>query len=96
VKIRNFLHKPLKRFYEESNTRGLPSEAIDKLRKMLAYLDGMDSATELKLIPGWRAHVLTGDRKGTWSLMVTRNWRLTFTVDDDTKEISDVNYEDYH
>jgi proteic killer suppression protein len=96
VKIRNFLHKPLKRLHAENNARGLPSETIDKLRKMLAYLEVMDSADELKLIPGWRAHVLTGDRKGTWSLMVTRNWRMTFTIDNETKEISDVNYEDYH
>ncbi len=32
--------------------------------------------------------------KGTWSLHVTRNWRLTFRVEDD--EIIDLNLEDYH
>jgi proteic killer suppression protein len=42
----------------------------------------------------WKAHQLTGDRKGVWSLHVTRNWRLTFEVKGD--EIVDVNYEDYH
>ena len=35
-----------------------------------------------------------GDRKGTWSLSVTRNWRLTFGIGDD--EIIDLNLEDYH
>ena len=34
--------------------------------------------------------------KGTWSLHVTRNWRLTFWIDEDEKEICDVNFEDYH
>jgi len=38
---------------------------------------------------------LTGDRKGTWSLHVTRNWRMTFWIDAE-KEIQDVNFEDYH
>ena len=38
--------------------------------------------------------MLTGDRKGTWSLHVTRNWRMTFQVEDD--QIIDVNLEDYH
>jgi plasmid maintenance system killer protein len=44
----------------------------------------------------WKAHMLTGDRKGTWSLSVTRNRRLTFRVDDAEREICDVNLEDYH
>jgi proteic killer suppression protein len=44
--------------------------------------------------PTWKAHILTGDRKGTWSLSVTRNWRLTFGIGDD--EIIDLNLEDYH
>jgi len=39
---------------------------------------------------------MSGDRKGTWSLYVTRNWRLTFKVDAAENEILDVNYEDYH
>ncbi len=37
---------------------------------------------------------LTGDRKGTWSLFVTKNWRMTFRIDRD--EIVDLDYEDYH
>jgi proteic killer suppression protein len=28
----------------------------------------------------WKAHTLTRDRKGTWSLSVTRNRRLTFRI----------------
>ena len=38
--------------------------------------------------------MLTGDRKGTWSLYVTRNRRMTFWIEDD--EIIDINLEDYH
>jgi proteic killer suppression protein len=42
-------------------------------------------------------HVLeTGDRKGTWSLSVTKNWRLTFRIDQIEIEIIDLDYEDYH
>ena len=44
----------------------------------------------------WKAHVLTGDRKATWSLHVTRNWRLTFRIDAEQGEIFDLNLEDYH
>lgn len=67
---------------------------MDKLRKMLAFLDAMQNPEELRALPLWKAHILTGDRKGTWSLHVTRNRRLTFRIEDD--EIIDMNLEDYH
>jgi proteic killer suppression protein len=41
-------------------------------------------------------HILTGGRKGTWSLHVTRNWRLTFRIDEQENELVDLDYEDYH
>jgi proteic killer suppression protein len=52
--------------------------------------------TILRTLPHWKPHQLTGDRKGTWSLTVTRNWRLTFLIDDAEREIVDLNFEDYH
>lgn len=94
MKIRSFTHKPLRRLYAEGVTQGLPSEAVDKLRKMLAFLQDVQDVETLHAFPAWKAHVLTGNRKDTWSLHVTRNWRLTFRVEDN--EIHDVNFEDYH
>ncbi len=95
VRIRGFLHKGLRRLYAEDNPKGLPPDAVDKIRKMLAFLQDMESADELRTIAVWKAHRMSGDRKGAWSLHVTRNWRLTFTVDTAENEILDVNYEDY-
>ena len=63
---------------------------------MLAFLDDMEDPAELNSLPSWKAHVLTGDRKGTWSLSVTRNRRLTFCINPTEREIYDVNLEDYH
>ena len=96
VKIRNFVHKGLKRLYEEDSAKGVPPDTVDKLRKMLAFLDDMQDPEELRSLPVWKAHVLTGDRKGTWSLSVTRNRRMTFRVDTTEREICDINLEDYH
>jgi len=39
---------------------------------------------------------LTGDRKGQWSLSVTKNWRLSFTIDQTEIEIINLAYENYH
>ena len=94
MEIRSIAHKGLRRLYEENSSKRLNAESVDKLRKMLTFLDAMQDPEALRALPTWKAHVLTGDRKGTWSLHVTRNWRLTFRVEDD--EIIDVNLEDYH
>jgi len=96
VKISDFVHKGLKRLYLEDNAKGVPPGAVDKLRKMLAYLDNMEDPEELRALTAWKAHTLTGDRKGTWSLHVTRNRRLTFLIDTTAREIRAVNLEDYH
>ena len=96
MKIQSFIHKGLKRLYEEDSTKGIPADAADKLRKMLTFLDGMGDAEELRGLPTWKAHTLTGDRKGAWSLSVTANLRLTFRIDAVESEIRDVNLEDYH
>ena len=83
-------------FYSYGSLRGVPPDSADKLRKMLSFLDNMDGAEELSSLPAWKVHTLSGDRKGTWSLSVTRNRRLTFRIDAVENEICDVNLEDYH
>ena len=69
---------------------------MDKLEKILAFLDAMEDPGELRAIPTWKAHLMTGDRRGTWSVHVTRNWRLTFSINPVEREICNVNFEDYH
>ncbi|MGD0735840.1 MAG: type II toxin-antitoxin system RelE/ParE family toxin [Terracidiphilus sp.] len=96
MKIRDFVHKGLKRLYEEDSAKGVPPESVDKLRKMLAFLDDVDDPEELRTLPAWKAHVLTGDRKGTWSLSVTANLRMKFRIDEIKREIIRLNLEDYH
>jgi proteic killer suppression protein len=96
MKIRNFAHKGLKRLYAEDSAKGVPPDAVDKLRKMLAFLDDMQDLEELRSLPAWKGHTLAGDRRGTWSLSVTRNRRMTFRIDITEREIYDLNLEDYH
>jgi proteic killer suppression protein len=96
MKIRSFIHKGLKRLYEGDAEKGVPPESVDKLRKMLAFLENMDDPEELRALPSWKVHTLTGDRKGTWSLSVTANRRLTFQIDLQEREIYEANLEDSH
>ena len=96
MRIRNFIHKGLRRLYEADDSKGVSADAAEKLRKMFAFLDNMKRAEELYSLPSWKAHTLAGDRKGTWSLSITRNLRLTFRIDGAEPEVCDLDIEDYH
>lgn len=95
VEIANIRHKALRAFAETGRARGLPGNLVGRLRNMIAYLAAIESVDELFVPPNFGAHQLTGDRAGVWSLTVTRNWRLTFIVND-ALEIEDMDLEDYH
>jgi proteic killer suppression protein len=95
MKVRSVKHKDLRRLIEHDDGAGLQADVIDKIRKIVAFLQDMERDDELRTIPSWKAHRLTGDRKGTWSLFVTRNWRITFRIDRAENAIVDLDYEDY-
>ena len=96
MEIRNVVHRGLRRFIEEDDPSGLSAAVLERVRNIVSFLEAMENVRELRDVPGWRAHVLSGDRSGTWSLMVTRNWRITFHIDASEPVILDLDYEDYH
>lgn len=96
MKIRNVIHRGLRCFIERNDATGLSPPAVEKIRNIVTFLQEMGDAQELRDIPSWKVHQLTGDRKGTWSLAVTRNWRITFRIDQSEGEILDLDFEDYH
>jgi proteic killer suppression protein len=96
MKIRNVIHKGLRRFIEEDDSSGLPPAAAPRVRKIVSFLQDMEREDELRSVPLWKAHLMTGDRKGTWSLFVTKNWRITFQINQEEIEIINLDYEDYH
>lgn len=74
---------------------GLPAAALAKIEAIVSFLEAAPDIEAVKKLQMWKAHQLTGDRKGTWSLTVTRNWRITFDVNDEN-EIENLDFEDYH
>ncbi len=96
MQIRNVTHRGLRRFIQHNDASGLAPSVVEKVRNILTFLQEMEDAQELRDIPSWNAHQLTGDRKRRWSLTVTRNWRITFRIDQTEGEILDLDFEDYH
>jgi len=91
--IRNFRHKGLRRFFQSSDRRGIPPESADRIRRLLDRLEAAKVPEDMDL-PGYYFHALKGDRKGTFSVRVTANLRLTFGLD--AEGAKDVDLEDYH
>jgi proteic killer suppression protein len=94
MQIESITHKGLKRFFETGNAKGLVGD-VSRLRKMLAYINAAETFEELAIPPNYGLHALSGDRAGIWAMTVTRNWRLTFRLND-AGAIEDMNLEDYH
>jgi toxin HigB-1 len=92
--IASIRHKGLERLWRNDETRGLPVDQIKRLRLALALLSATANLQMLVTVPGWRVHELKGDRKGTWSMSITRIWRVTFRIEG--VSVYDVDLEEYH
>ena len=48
---------------------------LESVKLQATGRDDMSDPEELQALAAWKVHTLTGGRKGTWSLSVTRNRR---------------------
>ena len=95
MEIRSVAHKGLRRLIEDGSAAGLPAAYVGKLEAILSFLSMAPGIEAVQKLTVWRAHQLAGNRKGIWSLTVSRNWRITFRLGPEGK-IDDLDFEDYH
>jgi len=93
VPIQGFRHKGLERFFTTGTKAGIQAKHAGRLRLILGRLNVATSPADMSL-PGLDLHQLRGDRKGTWAVSVSGNWRVTFVFAG--KDVEHVDYEDYH
>lgn len=91
--IQKFKHKGLKRLFESGASIGINPQHVIRIRKILALLETAETLEDMDL-PGLGLHPLRGDRKETWAVKVSGNWRITFKIQHG--DTFDINYEDYH
>ncbi|MDP1718559.1 MAG: type II toxin-antitoxin system RelE/ParE family toxin [Burkholderiales bacterium] len=91
--IRSFRHKGLERHFSKSDRSGINNKQAARILRLLDRLDASAKPEDMNL-PGYRFHGLKGDRKGTYAVSVSGNWRITFRFGDG--DAFDVNLEDYH
>jgi len=92
--ISSIAHKGLRRLYENDDARGVRTDLVKKLQRVLFALETAATIEELNRFPGWRLHQLKGDLKDFWSISVSGNWRLIFRFDGG--EASGLDLVDYH
>ena len=91
--IQTFKSKALQNLFRENFNKGVPANLENKIRIRLEVIDSALIVEDIRL-PGYDLHELKGDRKGTLSIKVSGNWRITFKFEDG--DAYDVNLEDYH
>jgi len=94
--IRSVRHRGLKRLIEDNQTKGLRHDLAPRIRNILtALILAADVGRFLASAPpGWRVDRLSGDRKDTWSISTSGNWRITFEEENGYLDLLDL--EDYH
>jgi len=93
MEIESINHKALRNLVEKGRVKGVIE--ADRVIDMIAFIVAASGIDELGVPPNFGFHPLSGDRKGVYTMTVTKNWRLTFTLADEAT-IANLNLEDYH
>ncbi len=91
--IQSFKSKGLRELFEKGRSKSVASDFAPKLLRQLDAINQADFPEQLNF-PGYDLHELKGERAGTWTLKVNKNWRLTFKFENGNAV--DLDLEDYH
>ncbi len=94
--IESIKHKGLRNFAENGDTSGIQHNFIPKVRAILTLLQSAKSKLDFDNVKSLNFHELKGDMRGTYSLKVNKNYRITFKLNESNMGASDIDLEDYH
>jgi proteic killer suppression protein len=92
--IRSFADVETERIWNRERSRKLPPDIQRPALRKLRQLNRIDKPLDLLVPPGNRFEELKGDHKGTYSIRVNDQWRITFRWEGGSA--IDVRIEDYH
>ena len=91
--IKSFKDKGLRRFSEKGDASRLSVQKTGRIAEILRLLEVATRPADLN-IPGYRFHELAPRYPGTFSVLVSGNYRITFSWED--QDAIDVDLLDYH
>ncbi|HQR54029.1 MAG TPA: type II toxin-antitoxin system RelE/ParE family toxin [Burkholderiales bacterium] len=92
--IRSFKDADSERLFNGQYSRRLPQDLQRTAARKLAMLDAAPSLRALSIPPANRLEKLRGDRAGSYSIRINRQWRICFSWHD--ADAHDVEIVDYH
>lgn len=91
--ISAFANAETERFFRTGKARYLPSDIRVRAGQRLLQLDAAREVQDLRLPPSNNLEKLAGDRKGQWSIRISKQWRLCFRFErGDAFEVEIVDY----
>ena len=91
--IQSFKHKGLRELFEKGKSKQIARDFVPKLLRQMDAINQADAPEQVSF-PGYDLHELKGERDGTWTMKVNKNWRLTFRFENGAAV--DLYLEDYH
>ncbi|MFN7901437.1 MAG: type II toxin-antitoxin system RelE/ParE family toxin [Holosporales bacterium] len=92
--IKSFSCKETAKIWEGEASRKLPSTIHDRALRKLRQLDAALTLEDLRNPPGNNLEALLGDKKGYYSIRISGQWRLMFSLINNHS--FDVRIIDYH
>lgn len=92
--IKTFSDKRAKLIFHGRRSSRLPGNIQQRAFRKLIQLDGAEVLDDLRVPPGNRLEILSGDRAGQHSIRINQQWRICFTWR--AGDAYDVEITDYH
>lgn len=93
MKIRNVVHPGLRSLITEDEPAGPRGIDVSRLRRILSFLQDMAGESELRCVAGWTVQLSPGAGRGRWELRAVPIGALTFGINAQDDEITDLDYE---
>lgn len=92
--IKSFADKHTAAIFSGQLVRKLPHDIQAIARRKLKLIDATSRIEELRIPPGNRLELLSGDRAGQWSIRINDQWRICFKWEEG--HAAEVEIADYH
>jgi len=76
--IQSFSCKETEKIWLGKNSRKLPTDIQERALRKLRQLNASSTFEDLRIPPSNHLEALSGDRKGQYSIRITKQWRLCF------------------
>ena len=92
--IKTFADKATAAIFAGQQVRKLPHTIQGIARRKLMLIDATTKVDQLKIPPGNRLEMLSGNRAGQWSIRINDQWRICFKWENG--HATEVEIVDYH